>query len=275
MKRIITNELVENVKTFFRNNESEYVSRKRIADYCHVSVTSIAKVMKQVSTELTDTEEATIETKHGAGYMYVPYVNPEPVNDNKNAEGYNDYTASKAIANVDLFKSGDVYEGTTSSGFTELLVIIKSFKDTSMVIKLTDPKYVHGDTEYVHGITYMGNVYAADSRRLTTKPNKYITNRVFSIGEDGLQEMVDDIGEIFGFEDAAPVDTSDKDAEIFSLRKELIKKERLLEEANQMLVELSEAKQKASDVETQMLLQKVEIYERLLFGSDSHVTVTR
>ena len=266
------------VKRFFMNHECEYVTRRKLADYCNVSLKTIEKVVGKLRNEMTD---GTIESKQGAGMMYVP-VKPEPepeAKKGKNAEGYPDPTASKAIEKADaanrLFLSGDVYEGTTSSGYTELLLIVKSWKDTSLVVKLVDPKLIHGDTEYVHGITYMGNTYAADVRRLTNKPNKYITNRMFTISYDTFGEMLDSIGEIFGFETEEQPVIIDNADEVAELKRQLEEKDALLAEAERMLGELAEAREQVNDIDRQLLVQKVEIYEKLLFGDGSRLTIER
>lgn len=258
------------IRNYLAKHEGEYVTRVQIAKAIGAScgLDTIANDITAIKTELTG---ATIEAKHGVGYMFVRLVDPVP---KKNPEGYNDPTAYAAIKAVSpkTFKCGDVHECTASNGFTDMFVIIKTFDDTSLVVKLVEPKYVHGDTEYVHGIAYNGTVYAADIRRLTTKPNKYIAEKIFSIQETVYNDIMGTINEMFGFDTEVDTtnDTEVVDAEIADLKAELAEKDRLLAEMKEEALEIDK-----TALEWKLMEQKIEIYERLLFGADSLLTISK
>jgi DNA-binding winged helix-turn-helix (wHTH) protein len=272
-KSVAVKERRDKMIAYLKNRENEYVTSAQLSNACGCGTSTVYLDIEAIRKSLTD---GTIESQIGKGYMFVRFAipataDPDPV-PKKNSEGYNDPTAFAAIKTAmskKLVKNGDVCKFANSNGVTELFAIVRAFDDTSLVVKLLDAKYIHGNTDYFRG-TRVGNmVYAADFRKIMSRPNKYITEIVASMTTDAYDKLVYGIGEMLGLDVDDSV-SKEAAAEIAALKAQLAEKERLLADTEEVLHELEkeeEEKRKTTIDPMAWILacQKIEIYERLLF----------
>lgn len=274
-KSVAVTQRLDRMASYLKEREGEYVSTTQLADVCGASVSTVYSDMKTIKKTIVG---GTIESQASKGYMFVRFAipataDPDPV-PKKNSEGYNDPTAFAAITKTamskKLVKNGDVCKFANSNGVTELFAIVRAFDDTSLVVKLLDAKYIHGNTDYFRG-TKVGNmVYAADFRKIMSRPNKYITEVVASMTADAYDKLITDIGEMLGLDVDDSV-SKEAAAEIAALKAQLAEKERLLADTEETLdvlaKEMDERKAGAIDPVAWILAcQKIEIYERFIFG---------
>lgn len=255
------------IKKYMENHAGEWVSSQVLADRFNVGRATIQMDIKLAAKELG----GVLEACPSRGYMYNASAKPEV--SLKNYEGYNDPTASIAIAKVDgpevdtckqpsknepsLPKiPGEIWECSTSNGGVDLILIIKAYSDFSLVLKLVPT------TDMIAGdclVIVKGCKYDIDTRKISTKPNKYITRYAQVIPEDVWRKVEQRLERTFIAEDTrnafdmAIAKAAARNAELTARIKELESK---IEE------------KKDDGVEVLLLKTKVEIYERLLFGKE-------
>ena len=264
----------DRIENYLKKHENEYVTSAQISKVCGGGTSTVYLDIEAIRKSLND---GSIESENGKGYMFVRFAipataDPDPV-PKKNSEGYNDPTAFAAIKTAmskKLVKNGDVCKFANSNGVTELFAIVRAFDDTSLVVKLLDAKYIHGNTDYFRGTRVGKMVYAADFRKIMSRPNKYITEVVASMTTDAYDKLCLDIGEMLGLDvdDSASKEAA---AEIAALKAQLAEKERLLADTEETLdalaKEMDERKSGAIDPVAWILAcQKIEIYEKIIFG---------
>ena len=323
MKKAQIAERQEKLKDYILNRPGEYISSGVGRNLLGVSDFVFRKDFRAVAKELG----GVVESKAGAGLMFVPVVKKEdpvdklqeaisqlPAEFGRNHEGYKDPTASKVIENaikaVDNFpaggsftmaslspqytvpempKPGEVWEAECSNGFTDLVLILKTYDTYYACLKLveSDPNSKALDM-YECPIDYMGSRYWIDVRRLTNRPIKYLKKRVFMAS----QETVDDIGRTIACLYMPENDTKsladrrdfvvNKEVELYEYERELQERENdlRLKEAeikktadenfvNKMFIEDTIKASEADHDELVELRTKVAMYERFekfIFG---------
>lgn len=245
-----------------------------------------------------------------------PVVEEKQSNPMKNHEGYVDPTAGKAIAAVDgpeegpaFAMPGDVWECACSDGSTLRYLILASFEKFSIGLVLNSAQSKDVPKKFQRKITAGLDTRYTDIRRVSTKPNKYMTQKVGHLGGEVYDSILRDAVGVFASLDSNAVADPDMWNALNEREKDLHKREDHLEErakeiAKQQLeaddivfkakqealvltdelkqkqIELAELEEKlrlkeeeldsadsqTSDLELALLKQKVEIYERLIFG---------
>lgn len=260
----------------------------------------------------------------------IPVVEEKQSNPMKNHEGYVDPTAGKAIAAVDgpeegpaFAIPGDVWECACSDGSTLRYLILASFEKFSIGLVLNSAQSKDVPKKYQRKITAGLDTRFTDIRRVSTKPNKYMTQKVGHLGGEMYDSILRDAVGVFASLDSNAVTDPDMWNALNEREKDLCKREDHLEErakeiAKQQLeaddivfkakqeasvltdelkqkqIELAELEEKlrlqeeeldqreadlhsremsldssanqTSDLELALLKQKVEIYEKLIFG---------
>lgn len=126
----------------------------------------------------------------------------------ENHEGYNDPTAAVAIKNADEsayipFAEGAVHESQKNDGSYEAIVIVSSFSGFSYVLTAHPAKSnSKGESNELYTFFIHENVkYFVDHRRLSSKPNKYIGQKLFDLNDETLAHiqksiatMISDLG---------------------------------------------------------------------------------
>lgn len=251
----------------------------------------------------------------------------------KNHEGYIDPTAGKAIEAVDgpeegpaFAMAGDVWECACSDGTSQRFLIFASFEKFSIGVVLNPTRSGGVPKKFQRKITAGLDTRFTDIRRITTKPNKYMTQKVGHLGGEVYDSILKDAVSVFASLDSNAVADPDMWNALNEREKDLCKREDHLEErakeiAKQQMeadkrenelddlakklnsdrvklaehnetiklrmegiklqeeeldqreadihsreMSLDSADSQTSDLELALLKQKVEIYERLIFG---------
>lgn len=251
----------------------------------------------------------------------------------KNAEGYADTTAGKAIEAVDgpeegpaFAMAGDVWECACSDGTSQRFLIFASFEKFSIGVVLNPTRSGGVPKKFQRKITAGLDTRFTDIRRITTKPSKYMTQKVGHLGGEVYDSILRDAVGVFASLDSNAVADPDMWNALNEREKDLCKREDHLDErakeiAKQQMeadkrdhdldelakklnsdrvklaehnetirlrmegiklqeeeldqreaelhtreMSLDSAGSQTSDLELALLKQKVEIYEKLIFG---------
>ena len=251
----------------------------------------------------------------------------------KNAEGYTDTTAGKAIEAVDgpeegpaFAMAGDVWECACSDGTSQRFLIFASFEKFSIGVVLNPTRSGGVPKKFQRKITAGLDTRFTDIRRITTKPSKYMTQKVGHLGGEVYDSILKDAVGVFASLDSNAVADPDMWNALNEREKDLCKREDHLDErakeiAKQQMeadkreneldelaktlnndrvklaehnetirlrmegiklqeeeldqreadlhsreMSLDSADSQTSDLELALLKQKVEIYEKLIFG---------
>ena len=269
----------------------------------------------------------------------------------ENHEGYNDMTAAVAIRNADkklaaekeadeelskgALKEGVVYESKQSNGQYEMVLVVRSFSGFSYILRTaasTKDSNAVSDKLYTF-FNYKGVTYYVDHRRMTSKPNRYIGQKLFdvpAIAMATISERLIDIIEVADRtttkqqlrererdlknreKDVTYYETflANRESELSDREKDLVEKEKRfasltqreenlaekekaleeidisLSEKRKRLEELEDhllarqedldakaAAERPVDIQYLLMAQKIEIYERIIFG-DAKAVVT-
>lgn len=166
-----------------------------------------------------------------------PVVTEKKENPMKNAEGYPDTTAGKAIIEVDgpeegpaFAKAGDVYECSCSDGSTLRYLILTSFEKFSLGLVLNPTKSKDVPRKYCRRIQAGLDTRFTDIRRVTTKPNKYMTQKVGHLGGEIFDSILKDTVRVFTLNDSDAVMDPDMWNALNAREKDLDKREAHLDE---------------------------------------------
>lgn len=262
-----------------------------------------------------------------------PVVEEKQSNPMKNHEGYVDPTAGKAIAAVDgpeegpaFAMPGDVWECACSDGSTLRYLILASFEKFSIGLVLNSAQSKDVPKKFQRKITAGLDTRYTDIRRVSTKPNKYMNQKVGHLGGEMFDSIMRDTIGVFAKLDSNAVtdpdmwnalnarekDLDKREAHLDERAKEIAKQQmeadkrdhdldELAKKLNSDRVKLAEHNEtirlrmegiklqeeeldqreadlhsremsldssdsQTSDLELALLKQKVEIYERLIFG---------
>ena len=253
-------------------------------------------------------------------------VEEKQSNPMKNHEGYIDPTAGKAIEAVDgpeegpaFAMAGDVWECACSDGTSLHFLIFASFEKFSIGVVLNPTRSSGVPKKFQRKITAGLDTRFTDIRRITTKPNKYMTQKVGHLGgemydsilkdavsvfanldsnavtdpdmwnalnarekdldkrEDHLEERAKEIAKMQMEADDRDHELMDKEMALHDKATELNTKKLVLDNREEELdqreadlhareMSLGTADSQTSDLELALLKQKVEIYEKLIFG---------
>lgn len=164
-------------------------------------------------------------------------VEEKKVNPMKNAEGYTDTTAGRAIMEVDgpeegpaFAKAGDVYDCSCSDGSTLRYLILTSFEKFSIGLVLNPTKSKDVPKKYSRRIQAGLDIRFTDIRRVTTKPNKYMTQKVGHLGGEIFDSILKDTVRVFTMNDSDAVSDPDMWNALNAREKDLDKREAHLDE---------------------------------------------
>ena len=300
------------IKDYILNRPNEYISSAVGAKYFGVSSDTFRADFKAIA----ETLDGHVEIKAGSGMMFIPSIVPARDRElEKNAEGYPDPTAAQALANAMMSnkeedyltekhkeiedgkpKAGEVWEAECSNGFTDMLLIVKTFSKHCLCLKLNDEASTFGmlgEPVAVTGscvVRYMGNIYSVMPNRIGTKPTKYIRKRLFELSTEQFEDICDLISAVFMTKKRvdefdkqlqkltntkmeldvretrlaeAEVEIKERDEELTEFGKRLYERQKQLD-ARERQIEQGATENVA--LELALLRQKVEIYERLIFG---------
>jgi len=285
------------VKDYICNRPNEYISSAYASKRFGISDYTFRNDVRAIAESL----DGTLRFEHGLGIMYVPnstdYISQPSVSQNakkidketgfRNAEGYSDPTAGQAITNVELANGyldtkyektgpmiGEVWEGECSNGFTDMLLIICVYSRHCLCLKLNPVDYNAYEPTGALVIKYMGNIYTVEPERIGTKPSKYISKRLFDIPVEQYEAICNMISNLFVTENKANEYTRrvqqlvEREEELEIRKKAVETHEEELEMRKEELEMRKEAElnDPGAALELLLLRQKVEIYERLIFG---------
>lgn len=170
----------------------------------------------------------------------------------RNSEGYSDPTAAMAIRNAEpktkTILSGDVWLSSRSDGRTDICLILRNLGDKSICV-IIDKTATTKDGYIPYGWQKI------DCTRISAKPNKYFTERADLVTPEVMSKVHEKLADILGIdiivEAPAPAPVVPQVDEK-KLRAEI------------------EAEIKA-EYEQKLTQQKIDIYERVLFGKREEV----
>lgn len=198
-----------------------------------------------------------VKYAEGPGYVYTkpaeekkpidifrkePKMEKAPVVDKqtspmKNHEGYIDPTAGRAIAAVDgpeegpaFAMAGDVWECACSDGSTLRYLILASFEKFSIGLVLNSTQSKDVPKKFQRKITAGLDTRYTDIRRVSTKPNKYMTQKVGHLGGEVYDSILKDAVGVFASIDSNAVADPDMWNALNAREKDLNKREDHLDE---------------------------------------------
>lgn len=242
------------VVNLLKENPSKIFSIKDVSDGLSINYATAKDDLKKLFASKPE-----IDHIPGQGYKY----NMKTVKKLHNSEGYLDTTAELAIAKVDSkneprFKAGEVWGVTSHGGYEDFYIVLApSYSDTTACLQLFDSKdtYIQtcGAALYMSKVEIFGKSYTIDSSKIVQKPNKYFTEKLGGLPGSVIASIKNKIAE------ALDIDISSDPVEV----------EKIVEKKVEVPVEVEKIVYKNDpDIELKMALlkQKVEIYERLVFG---------
>ena len=155
----------------------------------------------------------------------------------KNHEGYVDPTAGKAIEAVDgpeegpaFAMAGDVWDCACSDGSSQRFLIFASFEKFSIGMVLNPTRSGGVPKKFQRKITAGLDTRFTDIRRITTKPNKYMTQKVGHLGGEVYDSILKDAVGVFASFDSNAVADPDMWNALNAREKDLNKREDHLDE---------------------------------------------
>lgn len=186
----------QKVKDYVECHPNELLTSGQIALIFKVTSATIKEDMRHVGPTLGGKFEAIPRR----GYRWTPTHKQEV----QNHEGYCDPTAAAAIKNLDEsayipFKEGAVHECQKSDGSYELIVIVKSFSGFSYYLVATAAKKNSKkiSNELYTFFDIAGVTYYVDHRRVGSKPNKYVLQKVIDLDPEVLDHIQRSISSLF------------------------------------------------------------------------------
>ena len=186
----------QKVKDYIECHPNELLTSGQIALIFKVTSATIKEDMRHVGPTLGGKFEAIPRR----GYRWTPTHKQEV----QNHEGYCDPTAAAAIKNLDEsayipFKEGAVHECQKSDGSYELIVIVKSFSGFSYYLVATAAKKNSKkiSNELYTFFDIAGVTYYVDHRRVGSKPNKYVLQKVIDLDPEVLDHIQRSISSLF------------------------------------------------------------------------------
>ena len=234
-------------------NETFYM--KDLAGMLNVSSFTIRADMNAIRDKL-DGKIVENDGRRGSGYKMIRQEKEERVS-MKNPEGYLDLTAGIAIRNADkedkkpkrtIVRSsvkpmaGQIYSSPCSDGTSVYILTFEPFAEFTEYIPLVERPDTYNPPEYnpyLIPLKQGRQCFTADIRRISTKPNKYIGRYEYTVDFDKMDSIRQ-----------AVIDIWSKSFNVKPMPKP--EPELVVEPVTDTL-------------EMELLKQKVEIYERLLF----------
>lgn len=249
---------IERIANLFEENAGKIITLAELADKFNVSRNTIWAYIPDIKSILGDTFGiAKSDNGKFLGYRYEkpvkklndiwrtvmedeekkPVVTEKKENTMKNAEGYIDATAGKAIIEVDgpeegpaFAKAGDVYDCSCSDGSTLRYLILTSFEKFSIGLVLNPTKSKDVPKKYSRRIQAGLDTRFTDIRRVTTKPNKYMTQKVDHLGGEIFDSILKDTVRVFTMNDSDAVSDPDMWNALNAREKDLDRREAHLDE---------------------------------------------
>ena len=224
-RKQIAAERLDAFTKFVKNHPYEFISAESICKEYNVSSTTIADMWKKIP----DILGGSYESVRGSGTKWYPPLTP-PIKvelppsiktELKNAEGYSDPTAAKAVASVTVKKPspGQVWLHTSQRSL-QYIYILYAFEDHTLALqlnKLTEDAPM--DFAYPISLKGSGEDYYVNLSMLTTRISKYTTDFVEDLGDKVYMDIQQRISEIL----RAPIRclAASSASEANELRKEL------------------------------------------------------
>ena len=250
----------EKIVSYMEANANETITGLEIANKIGVSRFVIQNDMKAIEKEYPE-----LSITH-RGYVWV--MNEKKENPMRNCEGYYDPTAGQALKNLEKsstydrpWKPGEVWEAASSRGNTDLLLVVSVGGDTSCCLMLYnyDDSYVNkGRPENLKHIAWTTHDYIVDASKIGQKPNKYFERRVFTLPLSMFTEIKAMIARCL-----------DIDGMIEKPVEKIVEKEVKVEVPVEKTVYVEvpgpgTGKYTEEELETKLLEQRIDIYERIL-----------
>lgn len=210
----------EKFASYVKNHPLEPISSNDIAKQFNCSKSTIGEMWKNIPAVLG----GKVEGKPGLGFIWTPPY------ECKNAEGYADPTATKAINNVvKSTKSSTISEGEIRihsgiSGKLDYIYIVKVFDKFTLALPIYKDDGSHAPGEFAYPVEIPGSAdsWYMDISRISTRQSKYTEDVIASLGVDVYGDVIAGLRDIFGYETPDDADTKELEAKLDKMTKNYV-----------------------------------------------------
>ena len=209
------NELKNSILKFFQSNPGRQFDGVTICENLDISSPTKNKILRELREEYPEMKAKAGGRKRSGLYFWIgannmndlpAFENKEPENSSVNAEGYSDPTAGSAIDKVDrdiekranLPKFGEVMEARHATGDISPFVVLWSNDSIATGFYLAECEKSGLATPTQIFIKNTDKIYLANPTAVTSKPIKYLAEKMFVINDTTAVQIRHRICDILG-----------------------------------------------------------------------------